>query len=95
MMNFTTPTEVGPLGVLLFFTTFYVIMFGVSSFLVSIFLKIKGKKMKGKGYTYAGVVAFAPVILLLLRSFVGFSVYSVLVAIMFVGLGCFLVYKIV
>ena len=30
MLNFTTPAGVGPFGVLVFFTTFYILMFGVA-----------------------------------------------------------------
>ena len=93
MMNFTTPMEVGPFGVLLFFTTIYVIMFGVFSSLVKILYKLNKKQMKRKGYVYAAVLAFAPIMLLLVRSFGSLSIWTTALVAAFVGLGCFLVKK--
>lgn len=93
MMNFTTPMEVGPFGVLVFFTTIYVIMFGVFSGLVQILYRLNKKKMQRKGYVYAAVLAFAPIMLLLVRSFGGLSIWTTALSLVFVGLGCFLVKK--
>ncbi len=93
MMNFTTPMEVGPFGVLLFFTTIYVIIFGVFSGLVQIFYKMNKRQMKRKGYFYAAVLAFAPIMLLLVRSFGNLSLWTATLALIFVGLGCFLIKK--
>lgn len=95
MMNFTTPMEVGPLGVLLFFTTIYVIVFGVMSFLTQIFYKLNKKEMNRKGRFYAAVIAFAPIMLLLVRSFGNLSIWTTLLVGVFVGLMCFLVNKVV
>jgi len=93
MMNFTTPMEVGPFGVLLFFTTIYVIVFGILASLIKILYKINKKEMKRKGYVYAAVIAFAPIMLLLVRSFGSLSIWTTALVIVFVGLGCFLVKK--
>ncbi len=95
MMNFTTPTDVGPLGVLVFFTTLYVVMLGISNVIISIFYKIRGKKKLGtKGYACALILALAPIIILVMRPFVGFSLLSVVVTLTFVGVGWFLVSKV-
>lgn len=70
MMNLTTPAEVGPLGVLVFFTTIYLVMFGIMVGLVSIFRKIAGRRgaMHRKDYAYALALALAPIMLLLAHS---------------------------
>lgn len=95
MMNFTTPMEVGPFGVLLFFTTIYVIVFGIVSWLVQIVYRINKKEMNRKGRFYAAVIAFAPIMLLLVRSFGSLSIFTTALVLIFVGLMCFLVKKIV
>ena len=70
MMNFTTPAEVGPLGVLVFFTTIYIVMIGVMVGVVSIFRRIAGKrgKMTRKDYAYALALALGPIMMLLAHS---------------------------
>lgn len=93
MMNFTTPMEVGPLGVLLFFTTIYIIIFGVMCYLVQIFYKLNRKKMGRKGYVCAAVIAFAPIMLLLVRAFGGLSIWTTVLTGVFVVLTCFVVSK--
>ena len=95
MMNFTTPMEVGPLGVLLFFTTIYVIVYGIVTWLVQIVYRMNKKKMGRKGRFYAAVISFAPIMLLLVRSFGSLSILTGVLVLVFVGLGCFLVKKLV
>ncbi len=95
MMNFMTPTEAGPLGVLVFFTTLYVVFFGLTAAIVATLFKIRGKtKLGQKGYAYAGFLALAPIILLVMRPFIGFSILALIVAGVFELLGCFLIAKI-
>ncbi|MDO4987238.1 MAG: hypothetical protein Q4E46_02930 [Candidatus Saccharibacteria bacterium] len=95
MMNFMTPTEAGPLGVLVFFTTLYIVFFGFTAAIVAIFFKIRGKtKLGQKGYAYAGFLALAPIILLVMRPFIGFSFLALGVTGIFEFLGCFLIAKI-
>lgn len=99
MLNFTTPTGIGPFGVLVFFTMVYLFMFGVIVGIGNVFRRIMGKKgnMTKKGFIYAAVVAMGPIILLLAQSFSAITSQSfILVAlavVAFVGLGCFLVNK--
>ena len=95
MMNFTTPMEVGPLGVLLFFTTIYVIILGLTGAVVRLLYRINKKKMNRKGYLYAAVVAFGPIMLLLVRSFGSLSIWTAVLVAFFVGVSCFLVKKMV
>ena len=93
MLNFTSPTGIGPLGVLVFFTTFYVLMFGLSSGIVKIFAKLMGKQMGRKEYLYGVVIAFGPIMLMLAQSLGSISLFTVALTVLFVLLGCFLVSK--
>ncbi len=93
MMNFTTPADVGPLGVLLFFIAFYVLMFGVALCLVKILTRLSGKHISKKTYIYGAVIAFGPIMLMLAQSLGSMSVVTVGLTMAFVLLGCFLVSK--
>ncbi|MBQ6510917.1 hypothetical protein IJI94_03055 [Candidatus Saccharibacteria bacterium] len=95
MLNFTTPTTVGPFGVLVFFTTVYLLFFCVFLGLWRIFRRILGKKgnLKRKDYISVGVTAFAPIMLLLMQSMGSINVFTVIGVVLFVFLGCFLVIK--
>lgn len=96
MLNFTTPHEAGVLGVLVFFTMIFMVLFGVTYEIVKVFQKIlKDKNKQGdisekKTLMYATVVSFGPIILLVTRSF---GLMTVGLAGIFVFLGCFLIYK--
>lgn len=93
MLNFTTPAGAGPLGVLLSFVLFYIVMFGVSFFVVKTFMKATGKQVVRKTYIYAAVIAFGPIMLLASQSLGAISLLTVGAIIMAVFLACFLVNK--
>lgn len=93
MLNFTTPAGVGPLGVLLFFILFYILMFGISFLVVKIFMRATGKQVVRKSYIYAAVIAFGPILLLASQSLGAISLMTVGAIIMVVFLSCFLVNK--
>ena len=95
MLNVTSPTEIGPVGVLLFFTTLYVVFFCLFSILMGLFRKIAlGKtSFRGKDYLYAAVIAFGPIMLLMARSFGAISLWTVTLITLFLALAEFLVYK--
>lgn len=93
MLNFTTPTGVGPFGVLVFFTTFYVLMFGVALGLVRFFARLVKAQLGKKEYVYGAVVAFGPIMLMLAQSMGSMSWMTVGLTVIFVLLGCFLVSK--
>ena len=94
LMNFTNPNEIGPLGVLVFFTAVYVVMFGVSVLIVKVFSKIAGKKMDRKGYIYAAIVGFAPIMLLMVQSYGALRIWTIGLVALFVGIACFIVNRI-
>ena len=95
MLNLTSPTEIGPFGVLLFFTTLYVVSFGILFFLLKAFMATAFKKQlrTNKDYLYAAVAAFAPIMLLMARSFGAVSLWTVSLIAIFIALAEFLVYK--
>lgn len=93
MLNFTTPAGVGPFGVLVFFTTFYVLMLCVSNWVVKIITRMLGKKVGRKTTLYAAVVAFGPIMLLLAQSLGSMSLMTVALTVVFVFLGCLLISK--
>ena len=95
MLIFTSPTEIGPFGVLLFFTTVYVTLFSIISFLFRAFKRIafKNPNFKNKDYLYSAILAFAPVMLLMARSFDAINIWTISLIALFVTLAEFLVYK--
>jgi len=93
LLNFTTPEDIGPLGVLIFFTTFYVLMFGLAIGMVKLFAKLVGKTMGRKQYLYGAVIAFGPIMLMLAQALGSMSILTVALVGVFVLLGCFLVSK--
>ena len=95
MLNFTSPTEIGPFGVLLFFTTLYGTLFCLISLVMQIFLRLayNRENFRNKDYLYAAVMAFGPIMLLMARSFGAINLWTVSLIIIFVFLGEFLVAK--
>lgn len=95
LMSFTSPTEIGPLGVLLFFTTLYLVLFSSASLLVYAFMRVafRRNQFRGKDYLYAAVLAFGPVMLLMARSFGAISLWTIILIVLFLALAEFLVYK--
>ena len=95
MLNVSSPTEIGPFGVLLFFTTLYVVFFGIFSLLLQTFQRLAfGRKTpRSKDYFYAAVLAFGPIMLLLARSFGAISLWTISLIAIFLALAEFLVYK--
>lgn len=95
MLNFTSPTEIGPFGVLLFFTTVYLVSFGVMALMVHLFFRIALKKEinPNKQYLYAAIVAFLPIMLMMARSFGAINLWTISLMVIFILLAEFLVYK--
>lgn len=97
MLFFTSPTNMGPLGILFFFILIYCLAFGVVTFFMSFFVKIffSRKMMIKKDYINAGIIAILPVtILVLIASGIQNLVVLVLGPIFLVGLNIFLFGKI-
>lgn len=95
MLIFTSPTDIGPFGVLLFFTTIYVVVLGIVTFFVQSFRRIALKKPleKNKDYLYCAVLAFGPIMFLMAGSFGAIDILVSCLIIAFLALAEFLVYK--
>lgn len=95
MLNFTSPTEIGPFGVLLFFTTLYATLFGIISLVLWTFYRLAFKKevFRSKDYLYAAVMAFGPIMTLMARSFGAINLWTISLILIFLILAEFLVAK--
>jgi len=95
MLNFTTPLGIGPLGVLVFFTMIYILSYGLFFYLEKMFLRIsgKGKELTSRHYIYVAITAFAPVMVLLTKSFGVNLLFGISASVAFVFLACFLASK--
>lgn len=95
ILLFTSPMEIGPFGVLLFFTTLYISIFGVFTIALQIFYRLAFKKetFSAKDYLYSAVMSFGPIMLLMARSFGAINVWTVGLIIVFLTLAEFLVAK--
>ena len=95
MLELTSPTEIGPFGVLLFFTTIYVVTFGIITLLMQSFMRLAFKKetFRNKDYLYSAVLAFGPIMLLMARSFGAINLWTISLIVIFLSLAEFLVYK--
>jgi len=100
VVNLTTPSEIGPLGVLVFFTLVYLTCLGVMVILSKGFLMLMQKTQGngtrvslGKGYYYGSVLAFVPMILIFMRSFGELNLLEVALAVIFAVVGCFYISK--
>ena len=95
MLNLTSPTEIGPLGVLLFFTTVYITFVGLFTLLLQVFLRtaFKKKTLTNKDCMYAAVLGFGPIMLLMARSFGAVNLWTITLIIVFLSLAEFLVKK--
>lgn len=92
MVNFTTPTGVGPLGVLVFFMMVYVVVYGITNLIVGLFMKASGNRQI-KGRYYAAMISFGPIMLLLIQSFGSLNLLTAVMVAVFVFLGCFVIKK--
>ena len=98
MMFLTSPSTVGPVGVLVFFTTSYLFFLGLAVFSCRLFFMFRGKLNKAwksasldkKSLRYGLVIALAPVILMLIGSFGGISIAEVVLTVLIEVLLCFL-----
>jgi len=100
MMNLTTPSDIGPLGVLVFFTLVYAVCLGAMIGLCRVFFMVKQKMQGGraganykKSYYFGSILAFVPMLLIFMRSFGELNLLEVFLVILFAVIGCFYVSK--
>ena len=95
MLNLTSPTEIGPFGVLLFFTTVYIVFFSLFTIGLEFFyrLSFRRESLRNKDYLYAAIMAFCPIMLMMARSFGIITPAIVGLILLFLILAEFLVMK--
>lgn len=95
ILTLTSPTEIGPLGVLVFFTTLYLAIFSVFSTILGIFYRLayKRREMKRKDFLMSAVLAFGPIMIMMARSFGAINLWTLSLIAIFLLLAEFLVYK--
>ena len=95
MLNLTSPTDIGPFGVLLFFTTLYLALFGTITLVMMAFYRLALKKavLTNKDYLYSAVLAFGPIMVLMARSFGAINLWTIALILIFLILAEFLVAK--
>ena len=98
IMFLTSPSEIGPLGIMIFFVLVYVLFVGLAVTCCRLFLlfrkkldKSKGGNIKKKSYYYGIVLALAPVLLLVCGSFAGIRLQEILLVCALEVVLCFLV----
>lgn len=94
-LTLTSPTEIGPLGVLVFFTTLYITIFSAFSTIWQVFIRLafKRERMRRRDYLCAAVLAFGPIMVMMARSFGAINLWTLSLIIIFLLLAEFLVYK--
>ncbi|MBQ3470624.1 hypothetical protein IJH23_02880 [Candidatus Saccharibacteria bacterium] len=95
MLKLTSPTVIGPFGVLLFFTTIYIVVFCGFSFFLGLYksLALKQESLRRKDYFYSAILAFGPIMLLMARSFGVITPWTISLIAVFLILAEFLVAK--
>lgn len=95
MLIFSSPVEIGPAGVLLFFTTVYITCFGLFAMALRLFyyLALGERNFCSKNYLYSAIAAFGPIMLLMARAFSVLSIPVVGLIILFLSLAEFLAAK--
>ena len=95
ILLFTSPMEIGPFGVLLFFTTLYIAIFGLITAIMRLFYRFafKDDNFGKKRYLYAAILAFGPIMLLMARSFGVITPWTVSLIVVFLFLAEFLAKK--
>jgi hypothetical protein len=102
----TTPSTIGPLGVLFVFVLMYVSVLGVLTFLLfglnKIIVKLStsvtvrkpmSRMTLGRSYYFASVMALAPVMIVGMQSVGEVGLYELLLVVLFVGIACIYIAK--
>lgn len=101
LLSTTTPTTIGPLGILIVFILMYITALGVLTFLISggsrLIVRIsRSFTVKrpfrpltlGRAYYFSSVIALAPVMFIGLQSVGEVGFYDVALVVMFVTIAC-------
>ena len=99
VMNWTTPQDIGSVGVFIFFIMFYLMCVGIAITACRLFFSAKlkeglsSKNVRRRSNYYGVILALAPMMLLMFQSFGGLSIFEVVLVGVVTGLLCFLTAK--
>lgn len=106
ILQTTTPSTAGPIGILFVFIFIYMLVLGVLTFLlfwgsklISKLLQLATQKAPRRplslirSYYFSSILALAPVIFMGMQSVGEVGFYDVILVLLFVGVGCFYVAK--
>jgi hypothetical protein len=106
LLQTTTPTTIGPLGILIVFILMYVSALGVLTFLLFGGSKVVAKMSSsftvrrpvraltlGRSYYFSSVIALAPVLFLGMQSVGEVGFYDVILVVLFVVMACVYISK--
>jgi hypothetical protein len=106
LLDITTPVTAGPLGILAIFIFAYLSLLGIITYFLYIASRMFSRLFSAfiprkpieqlsfrRSYYYSTVIAFAPILLLSIRSVGTVSIYEVLLITIFIIIGCLYVSK--
>lgn len=106
MLNFTTPAKAGPFGILIIFIFAYIFFTGVITYLIFFLFKLLSHLSRvfivsnpidsmgfRRSYLFSTVIATAPIIAIGLQSVGAGSVYSYILILLFIIIGCLYISK--
>lgn len=95
VLNLTSPSDIGAAGVLFLFVIFYIFIFSMVCLLWMLYYRLALSRtvFRVKDYLYAAVLSFAPIMLLIARSFSAINVWVLCLIALFTFLAEFLVAK--
>ena len=98
MMFFTSPSGVGPLGILIFLLASYVLFLGLAVFCCRLFFRFRAYLNKAheggiekKSYYYGAAVAIAPILLMVCSSLGGINLIEIGLVLVVEFILCFLI----
>jgi len=100
----TSPSAIGPLGILAVFVFFYIFSVCVITPMVLFFSKVQGRLVRlnrrtmptlsfRRAYYYASVIALVPTILLAIRTVGKVGMYDIALVFLFVAVACIYISK--
>lgn len=101
LLNLTSPSNIGPMGILVFFIMLYIIFLGLFSFFLHIVGRISAGFLKKplkiidfkRSYYYATALALAPVILIAQQSIGEVGFFEFILVIIFEAIACIYISK--
>lgn len=106
ILQTTTPTVIGPLGILFVFILIYIVALGVLTFLLRFASRLLAKATRsltvrrpmreltvGRSYYFSSILALGPVMLVGMQSVGEVGIYDMLLLVVFITISCIYIAK--